>query len=233
MKYIPILTIACGMIAAAQPPPANVLGIGQKMKQNAEALKHYSFKRRTTIAVNGNPRGARVDLVRYVDGKMETIPLETPTRPNQSGRRGGLRGAIVEKKMAKKKEEMKENVERLTNLLHSYTASGSDSMRTLLQKATISRTGPGLDADVKIVAAGLRKPSDSLTLLWSPANHRPAQVEIRAELDDKPVQLTVDYASLPSGPYYPARTTISMPKKDVLITIDTFDYETSGDSKPE
>jgi hypothetical protein len=230
MKYIMALTLACATIAAAQAPPPNGLGIGQKMKQNAEALKHYSFKRRTTITVEGNPRGARVDLVRYVDGKMETIALETPSAPNRSGGRGGLRGMIVEKKIAKKKEEMKENMERLKNLLHSYTSPGSDSMRTMLQKAAISRTGPGSDADVKVVATGLLNPSDSFTLLWSVTNHRPAQVDIRAELEGKPVQFTVDYASLPNGPYYPAHTTISAPKKDLLITVDTFDYEISGDA---
>jgi hypothetical protein len=104
------------------------------MKQNAEALKHYSFKRRTTIAVVGKPRGARVDLVRYVDGKAETIPLETPTQPNRSGK-GGLRGMIVEKKIAKKKEEMKANMEHLTSLLHNYTSQVFDSTDSLLQKS--------------------------------------------------------------------------------------------------
>jgi hypothetical protein len=232
MKYIMVLAMACAMIAAAQTPPANGLGIGKKMNQNAEALKHYSFKRRTTIAVAGNLRGARVDLVRYVDGKTETIPLEMPTQPNRSGR-GGLRRMIVEKKIAKKKEEMKANMERLESLLHSYTSQRFDSMGSLLQKAAISRTSPGPNADVKVVATGLRQPSDSFTLIWSVMNHRPVEVDIRAELDGKPVHLTVDYASLPNGPYYPAHTTISAPKKELLITVDTFDYEVSGDAKSE
>ncbi len=122
-------------------------------------------------------------------------------------------------------------MKRLTNLLHSYTSPGSDSMRKMLESAAISRTGPGPDADVKVVANGLAKPSDSFTLIWSVVNHRPAQVDIRAEMDGKPVRITVDYAGLPDGPYYAAHTVISAPKKDLVMTVDNFDYSSAGDAR--
>jgi hypothetical protein len=137
-------------MAGAQTPGA--LGVGPAMKQNAEDLKHYSYERRIEIKVKDKSRGARVDLVRYIDGKMETIPIETPPRPDQSGRCGGLRGKIVQKKIEEKTNEMKEERERLEGLLRGYLSPGSDSMRAMLEKAAISRTGPGPDADVKIVA---------------------------------------------------------------------------------
>jgi hypothetical protein len=88
----------------------------------------------------------------------------------------------MEKKVESKKEEMKEEVEHLKSLLQKYSP-GSDSMHATLEKAAISRTGPEQNADVKIVAAGAKKPSDSFTLIWSVANHRHAQIEIRADVD--------------------------------------------------
>jgi hypothetical protein len=200
------------------------------MKQNAEDLKHYSYKRRIEIKVKDKSRGARVDLVRYIDGKMETIPIETPPRPDQSGRRG-LRGKIVEKRIEQKKDEMKEERERLEGLLRGYLSPGSDSMRAMLEKSAISRTGPGPDADVKIVATGIVKPSDSFTLVWSVANHRPVSIDIRAELDGKPVRLTLEYDALKSGPFYAVHTLISAPKNDTVIRIDTFDYSISEEPK--
>lgn len=229
-KFVLAMTVAA--VSMAQTPTGGFgSGIGQKVKQNAQVLKHYTHKRRTEITLKGKSRGARVDLIRYVDGKMETVPLETPPRPAEGSRGRGLRGRIVEKKIEKKKEEMKEQVARLTSLVQRFSA-GSDSMRAALEKATISRTGPGPDADVKIVATGVAKASDSFTLVWSVAHHRPAKVEIRAEADGKPVAITVEYASLPEGPFYPARTVISAPKKDLTVAIDTYDYNRSGDGTP-
>jgi len=117
--------------------------------------------------------------------------LETPARPAGSARGRGLRGRMIEKKIASKREEMKEDVEHLKSLLQSYSP-GSDSMRAVFEKAAISRTGPEPNADVKIVASGLVKPTDSFTLVWSVANRRPARIEIRTELEGKPVGVTVE-----------------------------------------
>ncbi|MBZ5603408.1 MAG: hypothetical protein LAO79_13990 [Acidobacteriia bacterium] len=205
----------------AQALPEGGMGIGQKMKENAEALKQYSYKRRTTIRIKDRT-AARTDLVRYVDGKMEVAPLESPARPAGGGR-GELRGRMAQKKIAKKKEEMKKETEQLTSLVRSYLGGGAES-KGLLEKVAISRVGSGPDADIKLTASGVVSPSDSLSLVWSVAGRRPAQVEIRAAVEGKPVGVTVEYASLPQGPFYAARTTIAMPKKDLTITIDAFDY---------
>ncbi|HEX4274214.1 MAG TPA: hypothetical protein VHZ74_02615 [Bryobacteraceae bacterium] len=229
MKWSIAALLVAATMGVAQIPGAP--GIGQSMKQNADELKHYSYKRRTEINVKDKSFGPRVDLVRYVDGKRETIPLEKPARPDQSGGRRGLRGKIVEKKIEEKTDEMKEERERLDALLHSYLSPGSDSMRAVFEKAAISRTGPGPDADVKVVAKGIMKPSDSFTLIWSVANRRPVSIDIHAELDGKPVQLTREYAVLKDGPFYAIHTVIFMPTKNTRINIDTFDYSTSGDQK--
>ena len=122
---------------------------------------------------------------------------------------------------------MKEERERLEGLLHSYLSPGTDSLRTIFAKAALSRMGPGPDADVEIVAKGIMKLSDSFTLVWSVVNHRPASIGIRADLDGKPVQLTLEYAVLRDGPFYAAHTKIAMPKKETVIRIDNFDYSRS------
>jgi hypothetical protein len=75
------------------------------------------------------------------------------------------------------------------------------------------------------------KPSDSFTLIWSVANRRPVSIDIHAELDGKPVQLTLEYAALKDGPFYAIHTVIFMPTKNTRINIDRFDYSTPGDQK--
>ncbi|HEX3878126.1 MAG TPA: hypothetical protein VHW24_14135 [Bryobacteraceae bacterium] len=224
MRRTIAILIGAAAVAAGQIPGG--LDVGSSMRQNAEALKHYSYKRRTEITVKGQSRGARVDLVRYIGGKIETVPLETPPRPQIQQPRG-LRGKIVESKIEHKKEEMKEERERLEDLLHSYLAPGSDAMHKLLEKAAISRIGTGTAADIKIVATGVRMPHDSFTLIWSVSNHRPVSVNLQSQLDGKSVLLTVDYAALADGVFYAARTMISMPKKETVIRIENFDYSNS------
>jgi hypothetical protein len=225
MKRRTILIIALANAVAAQTSSDIVPEIGQTMKQNLEVLRQYSYKRRTEIEVKGKSRGARVELVRYVDGRLETVPLETPPSQAGPGRQGGLRGRIIQNK----KEAMKEDVERLTNLLHRYVSPDTNSMRMVLDKAAVSRTDPQPEASIKVVAAGLVEPSDSFTLTWSAAEHRPEKIEIRTALDGKPVNAMVDYGCLPNGPFYAARTVVSDAKDDLRITLETFDYAHGGD----
>ncbi|SRR6266545_5041555 len=223
-KFVLLITIAA--VAAGQTASETGPAFGQRIKHNSEDLKQYSYKRRTEITVKGRSR-ARVELVRYVDGKMHTVPLEAPQHRPEQPHGYGLRGRMMQKRVEKKKEEMKEEVAALTSLLQRYSP-GSDSMRSALQKAAISRTASGPDADVKLEARGMVNPNDSFSLVWSVVDSRPAKIEIRTELDNKPVQVGIEYASLPEGPFYAAHTVVSAPKKDLRVSIDTFDYTHSA-----
>lgn len=226
MKRILMLIAVFGAADFAQTPADVIPGIGQKMKENAAALQQYSHKRRTEVEVKGQSKGARVELVRYINGKIETTPLEAPQHTPGAGRGRGLRGLIA----SKKKEDMKEDVEKLTSLMRQYTSPGSDSLRTALAKAAISRSGPEPQADIVAVAKGIVKPSDSITFTWSVVHHRPEKIEVSTDVDGNPISATVEYTSLPEGLFYAAHTIVSEPKKHLTISIANFDY-THGDER--
>jgi len=225
MTRIIVLLVATGAIAAAQSPAGARPDFGQKLRQNNRELQQYSFKRRIETTVKRR-RNQRVELVRFVNGKMETVPLGPPHAAGQEQGRG-LRGMIFGKEIEKKKEEMKEEAEHLRNLVRQY-GPGSDAMRSALAKAAISRSGSGPDADLRVDAKGVIQPTDSYTLLWSVTKRRPVRIEIHAELDKKPVQITMDYGSLAEGPFYPVHTVLSAPAKDLRVVVDTFDYTRSA-----
>ena len=220
IRSIALLAATSAMVAA-QPVPEARPDFVQRLRQNSLELQRYSFKRRieTTVKRRTNQR---VELVRFVDGKMETVPLGPPPSAGPAPGRG-LRGMIVGKEIEKKKEEMKEAAEHLRNLVGQY-GPGSDAMHRALAKAVISRSGSGQDADIRVDLKGVIQPADSYTLLWSVTKHRPVRVEIHAELDKKPVQVTMDYGSLPEGPFYPVHTVLSAPAKELTVVVDTFDY---------
>jgi len=156
---------------------------------------------------------------------MEAVPLESPA-PAEMPHGRGLRGRMMQKKVEEKKEEMQEVKQRMAALMQQYTES--DALRNALSKAAISREGSGPDASVKVEAKGIVNPGDSFMLVWSVANRRPASIEIHASLDGKPVEISRQYASLPDGAFYAARTVLSAPKKDLKVTIDTYDYTRDG-----
>src|SRR4051812_17541214 len=141
-----LLALAIAVELLAQGPAGSGSDVREKLKANGEALKQYSYKRRTEITLKGEPRGARVDLVRYVNGEKETIPLEAPARNSASRNTRGIRGKIVERKVKEKREELKAEVEKLHVLMSNYLSPDSEAMGTLLQNGSISRAGSGPDA---------------------------------------------------------------------------------------
>jgi len=222
---LPAMVFALG----AQTAPDSGLdrpNVGAAWKRNAEALKTYTYKRRTEITVKGKTPGARLDLIRYVDGEMQAIPLEAPARSAPQPHSRGLGGKIVEKKVEKKKDEMRQELERMSGLVQRFSP-GSDAMKAALALATVSRNGSG-SGDIEVLAKGVVRPTDSFMLVWSAANRRPVKIEIHSDLDGKPVTILTEYASLPEGPFYAARTVMSAPKKDLRVTIDTFEYSSSA-----
>ncbi len=219
MTRILISTFATLVMAQAQTAGPE---FGQGFKENAQKLQQYGYKRRMDITVKGHS-SERVESVHYVNGKMETVPIETPQRQGGQVQGRGLRGMMVRKKVEKKKEEMKKEVAELRELLSQYT-SGSPSMRAALEKANISHE----NGNVKIEAKGVVQPADSFTMVWNAGAHRPERMEIHTILDKKPVQMMVEYASLRDGPFYPAHTVLSAPAKDLTVSIETFDYSRSA-----
>ena len=71
MKRISILILGWAAAAAAQTSPDGLLGIGRRMQQNAQALKQYSFKRRTEIEIKGHSRPPRVERGTIVEKRAE------------------------------------------------------------------------------------------------------------------------------------------------------------------
>jgi hypothetical protein len=94
-----------------------------------------------------------------------------------------------------------------------------------------SESGDGAPAR----GAGCRRQSRSPDSFWSVAAHRPDKIEIRTQLDGKPVEATLEYVPFPENSFYVARTMISEAKKDIQISIDTFDYlkETVGNASKD
>jgi hypothetical protein len=209
------------MVATAQEPASLLPDVGQLMQANQEALQRFTHKRRTTISFKDKSR-SRVDQVRYVEGKVEAVPVDGSGRaPGANGkRRRGGGGPLVQRRIEKKRDEMREEAEQLAALLHQYLPPP----KGLFGKAKLQQPPSG--GLIEIAATGVVKPKDSFRFQWNSSEKRPQNLEIRTDLDGKPVSISVTFARLPhDGPFHASSATLSHPKKNLTVRIDNYDFQ--------
>lgn len=117
-----LLTAGAAAPVAAQTPPAD--GWRVSAKQNAAALRMYTWKMRVEVSLKGEPKPAKLFQMRFdADGKLQKTSLTQAAPPAQPQR--GLKGRIVAKKTA----EMKDYVEDLADLCKGYLAPSQPCSR--------------------------------------------------------------------------------------------------------
>jgi hypothetical protein len=209
------------MLFAAVAAPAQIQQkFAQAQRENAQALRQYSWKSRTEIKKKGETKNVQLALMRYdIDGNIQKTPLSST--PQQQLPSRGLRGRMAQKK----KEEFTDLVEDLSNLVKSYSQVPPDQLQRFMANATITQgTGPqqGL---VLIQGKGLLQPGDAMTMWVDPTTFRQRKVEIQTALDNKPVRVGSEFRDLPDGPTYQARSVVSYPSEELELIVENFDYE--------
>src|SRR5512142_1690387 len=136
MKHISSLAIAAaslaigGFVHAQQPPspagagaPDHVAALKQSLQQGMAAIRRYQWVETTSISLKGEEKSRKQASCSYgPDGKVQKTPIGQPQAAQQAqggggGRgRGRLKAQIVEKK----KDEMKDYMEKAAALIHQY-----------------------------------------------------------------------------------------------------------------
>jgi hypothetical protein len=191
----------------------------QAQRENAQAMRQYTWKSRTEVRKNGETKNVQLALMRYdIDGSIQKTPMggtqaQTPDKPMR-----GIRGRVVEKK----KEEFKELMENLGELVKSYSHLTPEKMQSFLASAAIT---PGVGGVVQILGRNVLHTGDSMTVWVDPATQKQRKVEIQAFCDKYPVRAVSDFRDLPDGPTYLARSVVDYPKEELQLITENFDYE--------
>ena len=126
-----------------------------------------------------------------------------------------------------KKEEMQEFVQALVKLSNSYLILPKEKMQALAQTGQVSQDATGM----QITAKDFLQPGDALVLTFDPATKRQRKTVATTTLDGGPVTVTAVYQDLADGLTYNAQTVISAPKKELELTMQTFEYVKSAPAK--
>ena len=189
------------------------------MKQNALALRQYTWKSQTQIRKEGEVKATKLYSSRYAaDGTVVQLLLE-----EESARlpKFGIRGVVAHKK----KEEAQKLIEALQALAKSYGELPPARMQELMKSARASLETNAPQPLLRLESANVLQPGDSM-IVWVDANtRRQRRIEINTSFDAKPVRIVTEFTDLPHGPTYMSRSVVDYPHEELVLTVENFDYE--------
>ena len=196
----------------------------QAMKQNAQALRQYSWKSRSEVRKDGEGKSTKLFMTRYAaDGTQVQVLLEEDSAKLP---KFGLRGMIAKKK----KEEAGKLIQALQALAKSYGELPPAKMQEFMSKATVKLEQNTAQPLLRLEATNVLQPNDSM-IIWLDANtRRQRRIEINSSYDAKPVRIVSEFKDLPGGPTYLARSTVDYPREELTLTVENFEHQRDAQS---
>lgn len=205
-----------------------VAALKQSLAANQKALQQYSWIETTEISMKGEVKKVEKKECRYGnDGKVIKTDLpgaQPPAEKEDSGgrgRRGRAGGAVKEKVVANKVEDLKEYMAAVGALVKQYVPPDSAKIQAAVQagKAALNKeSAPGV---AELAFTDYAMPGDKFGISFNTAAKQLAGVKVNSTLgeDKDPVTLAVRFASLADGVNYPAETVLSAPAKQIQVKI--------------
>jgi hypothetical protein len=196
-----------------------VAALKQSVAQNQQALRQYTWTEKMETIFKGETKSTKLSQCQYgPDGTVQKTPLGGTPPPQQQR---GLKGRVIEKK----KDEMKDYMERVASLIKRYVPPDGSQMQESFQagKAALQPTPGGI---ATLVFRDYAKPGDSVTLTFDTASKKIQGYDVKTYLDspDDVVTLKVVFDNLPAGPNYVAQSILDATAKQVQIRTTSTGY---------
>jgi hypothetical protein len=171
-----------------------VAALKQSLAQNQQALRQYTWTETTETVFKGETKSTKQSQCQYgPDGKVQKTALGASEPPLEKKR--GIKGRVVEKK----KDEMKEYMERVASLVKGYVPPDGSQIQESFQsgKASVQPSGGGI---VTLVFRDYAKAGDSVSLAFDTSSKKIQSYDVNTFLDapDDAVTLKVAFATLPN-----------------------------------
>ena len=216
--------------AAKAAMQAKVAELKQSLAANQKALRQYTWVETTEISMKGEVKKTEQKECRYgTDGKVVKTDMGggTPQQAQSSqgggGRRRGGRdgGAVKEKVIENKVEDLKEYMGAVASLVKQYVPPDPAKIQAAVQSgkaAMDNKSAPGI---TELTFTDYAVPGDRLSISLNAAAKQLAGVNVSSVLgkDKDPVTLAVRFAPLPDGVNYPAETALVAKAKQIQVKI--------------
>ena len=213
------VTLAASMALAQNPEIQQK--IQQSVAENQQRLAHYTWQEQQTVSLKGEVKSQTLYQVQMgPDGKPQKTQLSAPPPPPSGGR---MKQRVIEKK----KGELKEYAEQISELVHSYVPPNPQKMQQALQQGSASVSKAGPDA-VQVAFTNYNLQGDSMKLAFNTAQKGIQSVQVSSYLNNDPsdaATFTAQFAKLPDGTNHLATATVNGEKKQLTIQIQNMNYQ--------
>ena len=213
------VTLAASMALAQNPEIQQK--IQQSVAENQQRLAHYTWQEQQTVSLKGEVKSQTLYQVQMgPDGKPQKTQLSAPPPPPSGGR---MKQRVIEKK----KGELKEYAEQISELVHSYVPPNPQKMQQAFQQGSgsLSRAGAGT---VQLAFPNYNMQGDSMKLIINTADKGIQSVDVSSYLNNDPkdaVTFTAQFSKLPDGTNYMSSATVNGEKEHLTIQIQNMNYQ--------
>jgi hypothetical protein len=226
-----ISLFAATAIVAQQPAaPAggtdHVAAIKQSLGKSAAALKQYQWVETTVVSIKGEEKSRTQNNCFYgADGKVQKTPVAAAPAEDSKKKRG-IRGKIVENK----KEEISESTKEAVALVKQYVPPDPARIQAAKDTGRLSVTPPDATGRAAVLIKDYLKAGDSLTIDLNVATNTISGVTVATFTDsakDK-VGLKVSWGSFPDGTVYVATIHLDVASQNLAVAIENSGYKKLG-----
>ena len=226
-----ISLLAATAIVAQQPAaPAggtdHVAAIKQSLGKSAAALKQYQWVETTVVSIKGEEKSRTQNNCFYgADGKVQKTPVAAAPAEDSKKKRG-LRGKIVENK----KEEISESTKEAVALVKQYVPPDPARIQAAKDAGKLSTIPPDAKGMVAVVIKDYLKAGDSLTITVNAATDVISSVTVATFTDSAKdaVGLKVSWGSFPDGTVYVATIHLDVAAQNLAVAIENTGYKKVG-----
>jgi hypothetical protein len=196
-----------------------VAAVKQSAAENKQKLQQYQWTETTQLTLKGDAKPASTYLCRYgPDGQVQKT-LTSPPPEQPSG------GRLKQKIIAKKKEEMKDYMGDVKNLLSMYVPPDPQKMQQAYQAGKVSLNPTG--GVVNLIFKDYAQPGDQMTLTFDTAAHKIVSLNVNTYMGEAKdaVTLQVQMGSLPDGTNYTQQSVLNATAKELVVTTTNSNYQ--------
>jgi len=218
------VALAAGLLAsggagllAQSTPDQMVASLKQSIAESQQRLRDYQWIETTSISLKGDEKSRKQEQVYYgADGTLTKFPTTAEPPPDPNGGGGRIKKRIV----AKKKDEMRDYMERASQLIHEYVPPTPARIQTA-RDANRLRLQPLGQGHVRVEFPDFVQAGDLFAIDVDTAANRLTAVDVKTYLDkrDDIVTLNVRYGILSDGTSYVAQTTLAATAKKITVLV--------------
>ena len=209
---------------------AKLSALKQSAAENKQKLHQYQWIETQQITFKGEAKPQQTFQCSYgANGQVVKIPLNNPQQEQQQqqGRMGRRQqGALKERIVEKKKEEMKDYMEEVKGLLAMYVPPNPQRMQAAFQSKNVSLQKDNGDGTADLAFNDYAKPGDKMTIGFDTNSKKISTINVNTYLDEPKdaVTLGVQMASLPDGTNYTQQSVLNATAKQIQVTTTNSNY---------